>query len=129
MSGNPPTTWLQRMRDTWMCGVRPRRLEARDAEGRYLAGTPWNGDRGTAEDLLRRVAAESSEARFALEVTYYHWDDHGRRHAQLRTVDFTEAMHELSAEQRDREQARAARLARRVKWLAPKRPLARRTAA
>lgn len=119
-----PQSWLQRIRDTWLCGVRPRRLEARDADGRYLAGTPWNGDRGTALNLLHRIAALSGEARFALEVTHYHWDDNGRRHPLLRTVDFTEAMHELAAEQRAREHARAARMARRVNWQAPKQPLA-----
>lgn len=125
----PHPSWLQRIRDTWLCGVRPHRLEARDADGRYLAGTPWDGDRRTAVNLLCLTAEQSGEVTFTLEITCYRWDDNCRRRSQLLSLDFTAPMHELAEEQRTREQARAARTARRVNWHAPHRPLARRVAA
>ena len=112
-------TVLQRLRAGPLCGVFPRRLEARLSAGRVVLMATWRGDRATALAFAAQVAAHPSPLTVSLLHAEYVFDADGPRRLVESHMDFQQPLRDLLEEQAQRQQRRDASARRRVQWRAP----------
>lgn len=109
-------TVLQTLRDGPLCGIFPRRLEVRLPSGRTAQTTSWRGQRTVAIAFAR--TALNYPGPFAVSLVYvaFAWDETGKRRRVERTMEFSQPLRDLLAEEQQREQGRDQARRRSVQW-------------